>query len=178
MSDTVRLTHKQLWTFPDGPDHVAEAAERLEEEAKKRGKTCVMDFNDIDLRVVPGVTTAARAVMDWQTTAAIERFDALTAEAKVMRARIAELTAKLDALALRIVDAETALRVAETERDAVTYNLACIDRKTFDEVHGADAVLLRSAWWDQPPEATDLGRAVVTALAARVRAKRQAQQDK
>lgn len=174
MSKDLRLTQKQLWTFPDGPDHVADAADRLEEEAKKRGRACVLDFNDIDLRVEPGVTSAARAVMDWKTTAAIERDDAQVAEAKVMRARIAELMAKLDALALRIVDAETALRVAETERDAVTYNLACIDRKTFDEVHGADALLLRSAWWDQPPEATDLGRAVVTALAARVRAKRQA----
>ena len=95
MSDTVRLTHKQLWTFPDGPDHVAEAAERLEEEAKKRGKTCVMDFNDIDLRVVPGVTTAARAVMDWHITASVERGDARAEEAKVMRARIAVRPARL-----------------------------------------------------------------------------------
>ena len=174
MSKDLRLTQKQLWGVNDYPDHVADAAERLEEEARKQGKTCVLDFNDIDLRVVPGVTSAARAVMDWHITAAIQRGDARAEEAKVMRARIAELTAKLDALALRVVDAETALRVAETERDAVTYNLACIDRKTFDEVHGADAVLLRSAWWDQPPEALDLGRAVVTALAARVRAKRQA----
>lgn len=178
MSNTVRLTQKQLWAFPDGPDHLADAAERLEEEAKKRGKTCVMDFNDIDLRVEPGVTTAARAVMDWHITASMERGDARDEEAKAMRARIAELTAKLDALALRAVDAETALRVAEAERDAVIFDMACIIRKTFDEAHGADAVLLRSAWWDQPPESADLSKAAVKNLAARVRAKRQAQQDK
>ncbi len=178
MGNDLRVTQKQLWTFPDAPEHVAEAAERLEVEAKKRGKTCVMDFNGTDLRVVPGVTTAARAVMDWHTTAAIERGDARAEEAKAMRARIAELTAKLDAMALRVVDAETTMRVASGERDAVIFDMACIDRKTFEEVHGADAVLLRSAWWDQPAEMADVGKAAVKNLAARVRAKRQAQQDK